>query len=410
MEIYRQVILLAIMIFLSAFFALCESALLSLSKFKVRYLADKKKFGAAHVKKLKDNPEALLSTVLVGNNLVNAAAAVLTTSISLQLFHNNVLGIATGIAAFLILIFGDMIPKSIGANNNEVLAPLIAPIIWYLGIIAYPLIKILDLLLKGINRILGIKKMPLITEEELKHIVKVSEEEGTIQEIEKKLIQRIFDFDTITVADVMTRKDNMISVSSEGTIKDVLHIPTAKMYSRFPVFGKHKEDITGILHLKDILKFVREGKTDAKIKGIMRKPLFVFESKKMDSTLKLFQKSKQHMAVVLNEKGNIVGVVTIENILEEVVGEIIDETDRINPDIQEVSKNAWVARGSTEADVLNKKTGILIKKDFVDLDSFILSKLGRAPKLNEQLVHNSYKITMEDVQGKKVIRARIEKA
>src|SRR3989338_37480 len=334
MEIYRQVILLAIMIFLSAFFALCESALLSLSKFKVRYLADKKKFGAAHVKKLKDNPEALLSTVLVGNNLVNAAAAVLTTSISLQLFHNNVLGIATGIAAFLILIFGDMIPKSIGANNNEVLAPLIAPIIWYLGIIAYPLIKILDLLLKGINRILGIKKMPLITEEELKHIVKVSEEEGTIQEIEKKLIQRIFDFDTITVADVMTRKDNMISVSSEGTIKDVLHIPTAKMYSRFPVFGKHKEDITGILHLKDILKFVREGKTDAKIKGIMRKPLFVFESKKMDSTLKLFQKSKQHMAVVLNEKGNIVGVVTIENILEEVVGEIIDETDRINPDIQ----------------------------------------------------------------------------
>ncbi|MBI2650274.1 HlyC/CorC family transporter [Candidatus Woesearchaeota archaeon] len=410
MSFHTRAILFFIMIVLSAFFAMSETALVSLSKFKARHWAEKKRLGSAYVKKLKDNPEVLLSTILIGNNLVNTAAAALATSIAIEVFHDNAIGIATGVATFFILIFGDILPKSIGTNNNEILAPIVAPVIWNLNIAIYPIIKFLDYFLKAVNKIIGAKKIPIITREELKSIVKASEEEGALKEIEKKLVNRIFDFENTTVGDVMTRKKSMVMVSSDMKIKDVLRLPTAKMYSRIPVYEKNKENIVGILHLKDTLKFLKDGKYDVEARQIMRKPFFVFASKKMDTMLRLFQGRKEHMAIVIDEKAHIVGLVTIENILEEIVGEIIDESDRINPNIAQVSKNEWLVKGSTEISDLNHKTGMSVKEaDFVDLDSFILATLGRAPKVGDVIEHQGYKTTMEDVQGKKVILARIVK-
>ena len=410
MALHGELILLAFMILLSAFFAMSETALLSLSKFKVRHWVDKKRFGAIYVKRLRDNPEILLSTILIGNNLVNTAAAAITTSISIRLLQSNAIGIAIGVATFLILIFGDITPKSIGANNNETLAPIVAPVIWYISIAIYPLVKILEYFLKAINKLIGTKKIPIITREELKTVLKASEEEGSIKEIEKKMIERIFDFENTTASDVMTRKKSMVMVSSDMKIKDVLNLPTAKMYSRFPVYEKHRDNIIGIIYLKDMLKFVKDNKFDVEIKEIMKKPFFVFENKKMDSMLRLFQSKKQHMAIVIDEKAHVVGLVTIENILEEIVGEIIDESDRINPGISQVSKNEWVVKGSIEIEELNRKTGMSVKEtDFVDLDTFIVATLGRAPKLGEEIEYQNFKLIMEDVQGKKVIQTRIVK-
>ena len=409
-SITNEIILFVAMIILSAFFALSESALLSTSRFKARHWVEKKRLGANYVKKLKDNPEVLLSTILIGNNLVNTAAAAITTSIAIELIQNNAIGIATGIATFLILIFGDIIPKTIGANNNEVLAPLVAPVIWNLNLAFYPLIKLLEVFLKGMNKMIGTKKIPIITKEELRSIVKASEEAGALKEIEKKLVQRIFDFENITVADVMTRRKSIIFVSADMQIKDVLQIPAAKMYSRFPVYKNDKDNIVGILYLKDTLKFLQGANSDMKVKDVMRKPLFVFEHKKMDSTLRLFQERKQHLAVVIDKQGHVVGLVTIENILEEIVGEIIDESDRINPSIEQINKNEWLMKGSTEIEEINTKTGVQIREsDYVDLDTFILASLGRNPKVGDEIKYNNYVIIMEDVQGKKVVRARIVK-
>ena len=399
------------MILLSAFFAMSETALLSLSKFKVRHWVEKKKFGANYIKKLKDNPELLLSTILIGNDLANTAAAAIATSIAIEIFKHNAIGIAVGVATFLILIFGDITPKSLGANNNEIIAPVVAPVIWNLSIAIYPLIKVLEYFLKAINKLVRTKKLPIISEEELKIIVKASEEEGSIKEIEKKMIQRIFDFDNTTVSDVMTQKKGMVLVNSDMQIKDVLQLPMTKMYSRFPVYEKNKENIVGILYIKDTLKFVKDGKFDITIKQIMRKPLFVFANKKMDIMLRLFQNRKQHMAIVIDEKARIVGLVTIENILEEIVGEIIDESDRLDPSLMQPSKKEWLVKGSTEIEEINAKMGIPIKKsDFVDLDGFIVATLGRAPKIGEEITYQNFKIIMEDVQGKKVLKARIVKA
>ncbi|MBI2653183.1 HlyC/CorC family transporter [Candidatus Woesearchaeota archaeon] len=408
MSLHTESILFAIMIVLSAFFAMSETALISLSRYKVRHWIEKKKFGAVYVKKLKDNPELLLSTILIGNNVVNTAAAAIATLISIRIFEHNAIGIATGFATFIILIFGDITPKSIGTNNSEAIAPIVAPIIWNISIVIYPLIKVLEFFLKTVNKLVGTKKLPIITEEELRTIVKASEEEGTIKELEKKLIQRIFDFDSITVSDVMTRKRSMVSVNSDMQLKDVLQLPTAKMYSRFPVYEKNQDNIVGIVNLKDMLEFVKDGKFDVQAKQLMKKPLFVFANKKLDTMLRLFQNRKQHMAIVIDEKARVVGLVTIENILEEIVGEIIDESDRINPGVQQISKNEWIVKGSAEIEEVNAKTGAQIKaSDFVNLDNFISLTLGRVPKVGDKITHNNYNIIMEDVQGKKVLRASV---
>ena len=410
MLIQTQIILIIIFLILSAFFSASESSLLSISRFKVRNMVERKKLGAAYVKKLKDDPERLLSTILIGNNVVTIAASAMATSIAISLHKSNAVAISTGLMTFLILIFAEITPKSLATRNNEAFSLFSAPAIWFISVAIYPVIKMLDHFLKGVNKLVGTKKIPIITEEELKTIVKASGEEGTIKEIEKKMIQRIFDFDNTTVSDIMTSKKNMVCISSDMQIKDVLHVPTSKSYSRFPVYEKNKDNIIGILYLKDMLKFVKDGKLDVAAIHVMRKPFFVFANKKIDKMLHLFQDRKQHMAIVIDEKAQILGLVTIENILEEIVGEIIDESDKINPSVMHVSKNEWIARGSSEIEEVNAKTGMAIKSsDYVDLDSFIIATLGRPPKFNEEVNYQSFRIIMEDVQGKKVLRARIVK-
>ena len=202
----------------------------------------------------------------------------------------------------------------------------------------------------------------------------------------------------------------MVLVSSEMQIKDVLRLPSIKIYSRFPVFEKSRDTIVGILYLKDMLTYVRDNKLDVTVNQVMRKPFFVFENKKIDSMLRFFQMRKEHMAIVINTKGQVIGLVTIENILEEIVGEIIDESDRINPTVVQISKNEWVTKGSTEIEDINSKTGLTIKEsDYDSLDSFILATLGRAPKQNDEILYQNFKLIMDDVQGRKVLRARIIK-
>src|SRR3989338_8982763 len=305
MPLHAQLFILFVLIVLSALSAMAEAALLSVNRFRVKHWVEKKKLGAVYIQRLKNNPARLLTTLLIANNLVNTAAAVIITSMSIGLFQNNAIAIATGIATFLILVFGDILPKSIGANNNEVLAPILAPAIWHLSYVVSPLTKVLEYLINTINRLLGTKKISIISREELKSMVKFSGEQGSIKDIEKKMIHRIFDFENTTVSDVMTRKKDIVSVGSDMLVKDVLQLPTAKMYSRFPIYEKTRENIVGILYHKDMLKYLKEGMLDVPVKQIMRKPFFVFGHKKIDSMLRMFQSRKEHMAIVIENPDNI---------------------------------------------------------------------------------------------------------
>lgn len=405
-----QIITIFILILMTAFFSASESALLSLGRFKVRYLVEKKRFGAIYVKKLKDDPERLLSTILIGNSIVSVAASALGTSFALSIFKNNAIAIATGIMTFLILVFGEIVPKSLAIRNNERFSLFAARIVWWLSIGLYPVINLLEYFLRTMNKLVGTRGISIITKEELKLILKASEEEGSIKELEKRMIHRIFDFENTTVIDVMTPKKNIVSVSADMKIREVLQLPTAKMYSRFPVYEKNKENIVGVAYLKDMLKFVKDNKLDIAVKNIMRKPFFVFGHKKMDTMLRLFQERKEHMAIVIDQKAQVIGVVTIENILEEIVGEIIDESDRINPDIMQVSKNEWLASGTAEIETVNAKAGTPIKEsDYDSLNAFIISTFGKTPKSGDEIIFQNFKFKIEDVQGRKVLKVKIVK-
>ncbi len=404
-----EIVLLAVLLLASAFFSAAEIALISLSRFRLKALLDKGMIGAEYVKKLKDDPRRLLTTILVGNNLVNTAAAAIATGIALGYFQNNGIAIATGIMTFLILVVGEIVPKSLAVRHNIPMALFFAPIVWYLSIIISPVVKFFQMILKGLDVLMGAKKsQPTITEDELKSIVQMGEEEGAINEIERSMIHRIFEFDDIPVSEVMTQKGEMAMVSSKARVRDVLNLNQKKQYSRLPVYEKSRDNVVGVLHMKDILKSLKERKTDVTVAKLMRRPLFVPESKKLDSLLRQFQKSKEHMALVVNEHGSITGLITIENVLEEIVGEIMDETDRAEPHIVKVSKKSWLVQGRTSLSELHEKikfNGTEMQSD--TLNGFIQEKTGKIPKEGDSVEHGRFMVIVEKMEGHRVVQAKV---
>jgi magnesium and cobalt exporter, CNNM family len=328
MEYLFEMVILFVLLFLSGFFSSAEVALVSISRIKIRHLVEKKVKGAKLIQKLKKDPEKLLTIILIGNNIVNVGAAAIATKVAMNLFDNNAVGIATGIMTFLLLVFGEIIPKNFATKFGTRLSLLFAPIIYFLGIILFPIVKIFEIMLIILNKITGLhKKKNLLTEDELKSIVKLGSEDGAINDHEKKMIQRIFDLDANKTFSIMTKRCDMIVVNCNLTVIEALEITKKKHYSRIPVYDTKKNHIVGILNLKDIVACIKNDKEKILVKDIMKKPIFVFGSRKIDSLLRLFQKKQTHIAIVVDNYSKVIGLVTIEDVLEEIVGEIYDETD-----------------------------------------------------------------------------------
>jgi len=404
-----EFMLLVILLLASAFFSASEIALVSLSRFRLKALLDKGMVGAEYIKRLKDDPRRLLTTILVGNNLVNTAAAAIATGIALDYFEHNGIAIATGVMTFLILLLGEIIPKSLAVRHNVPMALFFAPLIWYFSVLIIPIVKFFQVILKGIDALIGAKKgQPTITEDELKSIVQMGEDEGAIKEMEKSMIHRIFDFDDIPVAEVMTPKAEVVMVSSRMSIKDVLNINQKKQFSRLPVYEKSRDNIVGVFHVRDMMRFLRERRTDVPVTRVMRKPLFVPESKKLDSLLRQFQRSKDHLALVVNEHGSITGLITIEDVLEEIVGEIMDEGDHLDPHVVKLSKKSWRVQGKASLEELHKKIGFSGAETQADtLNGFIQEKTGKIPKEGDSLEHNKFMIVVEKMEGHRVALAKV---
>ncbi|MBW2976042.1 hemolysin family protein [Candidatus Woesearchaeota archaeon] len=411
MALFEQIIILAILLLLSGFFSGSEVALVSLTRLKAKQMFDKKKLGAVFIKRLKDDPQRMLATILIGNNLVNVAASAITTSITIGIFKNYAVGIAIGLMTLLILIFGEITPKSIAAKNNEVVSQIVAAPIWYLSIVLAPVLAILDTFLNRFIKSMGIKTQErAITEEEIIGMIKAAEEEGSIKEIEKKMISSIFEFDDISVSEIATPKADMVMVESSLSVKDAIRFILKKKYSRLPVYEKNKENIVGILYVKDLIKYMLGKSKNMSISRIMKEPYFVPETKKIGSLLRQFQKRKEHMAIVVDEHGSITGLVTLEDVLEEIVGEIMDETDKIAPNIRKTGRNSWTANGKTDIDEISEKLKINLEgKDYDTLSGFILKHAGKIPKEDDEIVYNKLKFKIEEIEGHRISKVRIEK-
>ncbi len=386
---YITVILLVILIALSAFFSMSEAALLSVSRLRVRHFIEQKRHGSRELKKLKDNPQRLLVTILVGNNLVNIAASAIGTAMAINIFKDNAIGISIGVMTFLLLVFGEILPKSIAIRFNTHISLAVSKPIWYFSVILTPLVKFFGWLTDFILWIFGLTRSyaPKVTEEDIKSIVRMGQEEGAIDSLEKELIERVFRFDDIDVLQIMKPKSEIKVVSSEMKLKAFLDVVVEYQHSRYPIYEKARDNITGIVHVKDVLESIKTGNLDVPVKDVAMKPMFVYSGKKIDDLLRQFQKLKEQMAIVINEKGNVIGIVTMEDILEEIVGEIVDENERVKPRILKVDDKTWRVYSGTDIDVINKELSLGIKSssDYETLLGLALTKLGRNPKPNEEI-------------------------
>ncbi len=402
-----EVTLLIICLFLSGFFSSSETALFSISKIKALHISkDGSKTGHL-IMHMKEDSHSLLTTILIGNNIVNIGASALATSIAISQFKSNAVGIATGIMTLLILIFGEIFPKSF-ANHNNVLVSrgVIYPLYW-LSRLFWPLIFVLSF----IPRLHGAadKAQESVTEDELMTMVEVVEEDGEIKEEEKEYITNIFEFDDTSCSEVMTPRADMffIDVSQGLDIQAILKTG----YSRIPVIEDSIDNIIGILHVKDL--FISFQKLAAShenatayldIKKIMKKPYFIPESKKLDSLLQEFKIKKNHMAVVVDEHGGVSGIVTLEDVVEEIIGEIIDETDCLVPDIVKLKGKKWLVAGKMDIDDLNKEINISIpeSKNYDTFSGFFLEQIEKIPKPGESIKIDKWTITVKDMDGNRI--------
>ena len=358
------------------------------------------------IKKMKDDPHKLLSTILIGNNIVNVGAAVLATSLSMGIFPNHAIGFTTGIMTFFILVFGEVLPKSIATRNNIFIAKIaIFPIYW-LSILFFPFLAFLNFIPKLTGRI---KKPPGVTEEELMTFVEEVEEEGEIKEEEKELIYNIFELDDTNVSEIMTPRTDMFVVEAEEKLQLDRIIQSG--FSRIPVIEENIDHVIGILNIKDLFMHQVSSSKEIDVRKIMTKPYFVPENKKLDNLLHQFKKIKHHMAIVVDVYGGVSGLITLEDTLEEIVGEIRDETDKDEPHIVEMDNQTWMVLGKSEIEDVNEKIGMDIpdSKEYDTFSGFILDKIGRIPKEKEKIVFETFVITVKAMEGNRLIEFIVKK-
>jgi putative hemolysin len=401
----NQIIVLIVLLFLSGFFSSAETALFSISRTKARHLAKNKQKSYILIKQMKDDPHRLLSTVLIGNNIVNVGAAALATSVTFHYFPNYAVGIATGIMTFLILVFGEVLPKSIATRNNILIARMaIYPIYWF-SIFCYPVVIFLNFIPKLTGKI---KKTPAVTEEELMTFVEVVEEEGEIKEEEKELIHNIFEFDDTNASEIMAPRADMFVIEADEKLN--LEEIVKSGFTRIPVIEDDIDHVIGIINIKDL--FLHEVTSDEEIdvRKVMTTPYFVPENKKLDKLLHQFKKRKHHMAIVVDEHGGVSGLITLEDALEEIVGEISDETDKEEPHIVKHKVKEWVVLGKSDVDEVNEIIGMDIpdSKDYDTFSGYVLNTIGRIPKEKENFTFGHYNVTVEEMDGNRIKKYSIK--
>ncbi|RJQ84809.1 MAG: HlyC/CorC family transporter [Desulfobacteraceae bacterium] len=394
----KEVFYLLILLLLSGFFSASETALFSISRSKARFLAKQKPKSNQLIHQMKKDPHRLLTTILIGNNVVNVAASALATQLTLQAFPNYAIGLATGVMTFLILVFGEVIPKSVATRNNVMIAQVIIfPLYWF-SLLCRPIVFLLDFIPKLTGRI---QRTPSVTEEELMTFVEVVREEGEIKEEEQKLIHRIFEFDDTNASEIMTPRADMFVIEADEPLH--LQLIADSGFTRIPVIENTIDNVVGILNIKDLLAYQAKNESPD-VRQIMRPPYFVPEHKKLDSLLKQFKKRKNHMAIVVDEHGGVSGLITLEDALEELVGEIRDETDKEERLITKRKDKEWSVMGKTDIEEVNEVIGMNIPEsaEYDTFSGYVLEQIGRIPTVSEEFTLGNFHVTVNSMDGNRI--------
>lgn len=413
-----EVIALLSFIILSAFFSGTETALFSLSKLQLKKIQkeEENNWQVKLIIRLLDDPQRTLISILIGNTFVNIAASSLATYLAIKLFGNIGIGIASGIMIFTILVFGEIIPKSLAVVNAEKISKKVARPIEIISIGLFPLIKFFKIIISALYYFLRMKKTKEkkgITEEDLITLIDMGKDEGVIKEEEKKMIRNIFEFGDTMVKEVMIPRVDMACIPSDTKLGSILKLIKKMGHSRIPVFEETIDNIIGVLYAKDLLGIYEQWYTSKKkfdLKGIIREAYFVPENKKIDELLDIFRKDRIQIAIAIDEYGGTVGLITMEDVVEEVVGEIIDEYDKEIKLYEMIGDNIVIADAIISIDKINEILNIKIPENgFETLGGFIFDLLGRVPKKNEKIRYQNCQMIIEQVVKNRIRRVKIIK-
>ena len=403
------IIILILLIAGSAFFSASETALTSRSKIRLRNMIDENVKNADKSQKLINNPNKLLSSILIGNNLVNNAAASLTTMLAVSMLGGQSgVGIATMVITIVILIFGEITPKTLAAQNSEKVSLRVVKMISGIVVILTPVVKVLNIVTNGLIKLLGgnvTQKTLTITEAELKTMVNVSHEEGVLEVDERRMINNVFDFGDSKAKDVMTPRTDMVCVEDDTTYDEIVAIFKEERFSRLPVYHESVDNIVGILYVKDII-FIDE--KNFKITQYMREPFFTYESKSISELFSEMRSNRIPAAIILDEYGGTSGFVTMEDMVEEIVGDISDEYDEQEQEIEVVKEDEFIVDGSTRLEDVNEMIGLRLEsEDFDTIGGYVIGILGTLPDGGEVVETDGMKIIVEEVDKNRIEKLRI---
>nr|WP_269205792.1 hemolysin family protein [Clostridium botulinum] len=402
------VVILLILIGLSALFSASETALTSLSKIRIRQMKEEGIKRAEIVDKLVDNTNKMLSAILVGNNVVNIGASALATSIAINQFGEKGVTISTVVMTIVVLIFAEITPKSLASSNPEKVSLGVAKYIEFITVVLNPIAVVFTYITKGILKIFGVNadtSKPFITEEELKTMLDVSHEEGVLEITERKMIYNVFEFGDSQVKDVMIPRADIVALDINSSYDEIVETFKMQQFSRIPIYEEEIDNVIGILHVKNL---VLASKENFDIRDIIHEPYFTYEYKKTTELFEEMRKQRVSLTIVLDEYGGTVGLITMEDLVEEIVGDIEDEYDEHNIGIEVIKEDEYIIDGSIKIDEVNDMIGTNIEsEDFDTIGGFVIGELGRFPEQGEMIEYMNVKFIIEEIDRNRIKKLKV---
>lgn len=405
-----DIIIIIVLLLLSAFCSASETAFTSLSLLQVENLASSKGKQGKRIKAMYEKPDIFIATVLICNNLVNISLSAYVTSYTIRTWGNEAIGIVTGVLTLLILIFGEVTPKNMAIAWNETIALYTAPVFAACSIILYPVIVVINSCSSFMTRIIGNRNSKKMSAEMIYSLISYAANKGLVKDYEKRMVQGVFNLGHSTLRNIMTHRTDVFSLKQDCSVSEVIETVDKLRFSRIPIFDENPEDIVGIVKTSRIMKELWNDRYDTKLKDIAEEALFVPESRKISQVFKQMKKEKEHIAVVLDEYGGLAGIVTLDDIVAGILGEISDESEEPETEkVIKISAREFIIYGEAPVASIDEKLKISLPWDnsIRTIGGLLIKYIERIPAAGEEVYIEKFRFIIEDVSDRQILKVRL---
>ena len=406
-----NILIIVILLILSAFFSGSETAFTSLSPFQVDKLAENSGYRGKILKQLYEKQNIFIATVLICNNLVNIGLSAFVTNYTIKIWGDDFLGAVTGGLTLLVLIFGEVTPKNIAISWNEPISLFIAPIFRVLSVILHPLIVVINACSSFVTRLVGNREKEQLSTEMIYSLISTAANQGLVKDYERRMTRGVFNMGHTTVKNIMTHRTDVISMNQDTEMQEVISEVDKHQFARYPIYSGDKENITGMVRSSKIVNEIRKGNLTRKIKEIKERPLFVQETRKISDVFRQMKKENMHFAVVLDEYGGLSGIVTLDDIVNSILGDIDNATFSETERIEKISDKEYLIYGEAPITSVTDTLGITLPWDdrLKTIGGLITKKLARIPVAGEKVTLGKYTFTIEEASDRQVLKVRLKK-